>query len=123
MGWFKRDLGKAGEDAACTYLRRRGYRILQRNYACPLGEIDVICYHHGCIIFVEVKTRRGDLASDPEDNITFTKRRQVERAAKAWLALHREPECAYRFDAVSVVMPKEEKPRVRHIVEAFVPGE
>lgn len=115
-------MGRRGEDAACKYLRRRGYNILTRNFVCPAGEIDIICYHGDCIVFVEVKTLCDDAAGDPEDRITPGKQRRIERVAKAWLAAHRDPDCAYRFDAVSVVSPPDGKPRVRHVIEAFGPS-
>ncbi len=103
MSWFRRDLGRLGEKAACKYLRRLGYQILERNYVCPSGEMDVICYDKDCIVFVEVKTLSDDALSDPEDKITTTKQRQVERVARAWLAAHREPDCAYEEEYISWV--------------------
>lgn len=118
----RKDLGKRGEETARKHLQRNGYKILARNYSCPVGEIDLIGYKDGCIVFVEVKTRAEDAAGDPEENITPGKRRRLERAAQAWLAFHGQPECAYRFDAVSVILPADGEPRVRHIVEAFVPA-
>jgi len=54
-----RELGAAGEEAACSFLRRRGYRIMDRNYRCPFGEIDVIARRGGLTVFCEVKTRSG----------------------------------------------------------------
>ncbi|MFQ5429884.1 MAG: YraN family protein [Phycisphaerae bacterium] len=119
MTLLRKDIGRAGERAACRYLRRRGYRLLERNFTCSAGEIDLVCYGDGCIVFVEVKTLTDDAEADPEDKITPTKQRQVARAARVWLAEHREPECAYRFDAVSVVLPRKGRPRIRHIAEAF----
>ena len=119
---FRKELGNAGEGAACKYLKKRGYRILQRNFTCPTGELDIICLDRGCIVFVEVKTLSDDAAGDPEDNITATKRHRLERAAKSWLAKHREPDGAYRFDSVSVVMTQPSRSRIRHIIDAFDPS-
>jgi len=122
LSWFRRDLGRSGETAACKYLRRLGYQILERNYVCPSGEIDIICYDMDCVVFVEVKTLSDDALSDPEDKITAGKQHQLERVARAWLAAHREPDCAYRFDAVSIVQSSGGQPSVRHLIEAFVPS-
>lgn len=119
---FSKELGRIGEDAAAVFLRRAGYRILKRNFTCPTGELDIICHHQGTLVFVEVKTRRDDALGDPEENITPAKQRQLERVARAWLATHGEPDCTYRFDAVSVVLPEKGETRVRHIVEAFIPS-
>jgi len=118
----KQQLGAAGEKLAGKYLRRLGYKILDRNFSCPLGEIDLICYHDACIVFVEVKTLSDDAAGDPEDRITPGKQRRLARAARWWIETRRRPECAYRFDAVSVVLGADGQPKVRHIVEAFVPS-
>jgi putative endonuclease len=114
-------LGAAGEKLASDFLRKAGYKILARNYVCPNGEIDLICFGDNAIVFVEVKTRADDDAADPEANITPAKQKQMERAARQWLSSHRQPDCAWRFDAVSVVMPPTAEPRVRHIIEAFIP--
>jgi putative endonuclease len=115
-------LGKAGEQAACRFLKGLGYHLLARNFGCPSGEIDLICREADCIVFVEVKTRSDDSPADPEANITTGKQRRMERVAKVWLARHRWPDCAYRFDAVSVIMPSIGEARVRHIREAFLPS-
>ena len=121
MSFFRKKLGRVGERAAARHLKSNGYRILARNFACPVGELDLVCYHDGAIVFVEVKTRQHDTSTDPEENITRAKRRKLELTARAWLASHREPDCAYRFDAVSVIVPADGETRVRHIVDAFEP--
>ena len=122
VGTDAKRLGQVGEQAAADYLRRAGYRVLARNYSCGAGELDLICRREDCLIFVEVKTRAADAPADPEETITRFKQRQLERVARAWLAAHGEPDCAYRFDAVSVVMSAQGEPRVRHIIDAFVPS-
>jgi putative endonuclease len=114
-------LGQAGEETARRFLKGSGYQILARNFRCPVGEIDLICREAKSIVFVEVKTRSDDALADPETNINPSKQRRMERAAKVWLSEHRWPDCAYRFDAVSVIMPLVGEARVRHIREAFVP--
>jgi putative endonuclease len=116
-----RQLGALGESAAVKFLKQSGHTILARNYVCPVGELDIISFHHGCIVFVEVKTLSDDAAGDPEEHITPAKQRQLHRVARQWLAARRQPDCAYRFDAISVVVPPQGEPRVRHIVEAFIP--
>ena len=109
----KKKLGAFGEAAAAKFLKKSGHTILARNYACPLGEIDLICFHKGCIIFVEVKTLSDDFASDPEEHINPAKQRKLHKIARHWLAAKRQPDCAYRFDAVSVIVPPVGEPRVR----------
>lgn len=116
-----RKLGAAGEKAAVRYLKRNGYKVLARNYVCPLGELDVICLGDDGIVFVEVKTRTHELDADPEENIDARKRRKLMQVARYWLREHREPQCAYRFDALSVIIPDRGDPTVRHVQEAFEP--
>jgi putative endonuclease len=115
-------LGQAGEKIARRYLKKQGFRILAANYDCPAGEIDLIGFREGSIVFFEVKSRASDAAAPPEENITPAKRRQMEKTSRYWLAANRHPDCAYRFDAISVVIPPEGEPTVRHIIEAFTPS-
>lgn len=117
----KVDVGKAGEEIARQFLKSSGFRILARNYSCPAGEIDLVCCDQESVIFVEVKTRTDDSPADPEANVTPAKQRHLTRAAEFWLAKHRWPERAYRFDVVTVIMPEGGEPQVRHICEAFLP--
>lgn len=114
-------LGEGGERLAADFLKRDGIKILSRNYSCDFGEIDLIGLHRDTIIFFEVKTRRSDEAADPEQSIGAHKQRKLQLVAKHWLAQHKQPNAAYRFDAISVVWPEQGKPEIRHIVEAFVP--
>lgn len=114
-------LGSAGERAAERHLKSRGMKIVARNYKCPAGELDLICADDNTIVFVEVKTLMSDADADPENKINATKQRKLEAVARYWLRAHGEPEAAYRYDAISVVM-NDGKPVVRHIEEAFVPG-
>jgi putative endonuclease len=115
-------LGQSGEKIARRHLKKQGYRILAANYECAAGEIDLIGFREGCIVFFEVKSRASDAAAPPEENITPAKRRQMEKTARYWLAANRHPDCAYRFDAISVVIPPQGEPAIRHIVEAFTPA-
>lgn len=117
--WNRKELGDAGETLACKFLKKSGYRILARNYKCPAGEIDIICSADGVIAFVEVKTRADDSHAAPENNIRSVKKRHIERTARFWIAQNGQPDTAYRFDAISIVMPEAGDPIVRHIVDAF----
>lgn len=115
-------LGTQGESAAVQFLKANGYQVLSRNFACPLGEIDLICHGEGAIVFVEVKTLTDDSAADPEGKVNRTKQRKMKMTADFWLQKHRHPNCAYRFDVVSVLLAGDGKPRIRHIPEAFIPA-
>ena len=115
------NLGAAGEKAAAKYLRRRGYRIVARNYRCRGGEIDLIALDADTIVFVEVKTRREDLAADPEVNVAYHKQKRITRAARYYLMEKGAQDRPGRFDVVAVVWPEAGKPSVEHFIDAFGP--
>jgi putative endonuclease len=98
-------LGRAGERVALEHYQRLGFRLLDRNYRTPAGELDLILYDGDTIVFAEVKTRRAG-GLDPIDSIGPTKQRQVRRLAAAWLAgPPRRPRAReLRFDAVGIVI-------------------
>lgn len=98
-----RELGQAGEELAANFLAREGYRILQRNYRCPAGEIDIIAELHDTIRFVEVKTRSSSGLFAPEDAVDRAKRAHIRAAARHYLAGYRDPSPA-AFDVVSIVL-------------------
>jgi putative endonuclease len=95
-------LGAEGERAAEHHLRRQGYAILERNYRCRAGEIDLIALHAGVVVFVEVKTRTGAEAGTPLEAVTRHKQRQIARAAQYYLSTHRLDHRDVRFDVVAV---------------------
>lgn len=114
-------LGPLGEKIAGRALTDAGCRILARNFRIEGGEIDLIVEDGDAIVFVEVKTRHADDLADPEQNVNAPKQRRMMKAARVWLEQHRYPQSAYRFDVVAVVVPPDGPPRVRRIVEAFIP--
>jgi len=112
-------LGRQGEDLAADYLRRLRYRILERNYRCRCGEVDIVARQGSTIVFVEVKTRRSDLYGSPAQSVTPFKQRQISRAAQTWLAVNRLAEAAARFDVVAIRIHEGKSPEIEHIVNAF----
>jgi len=98
----RRSLGDAGERAAEAFLRRRGYAIVERNFRCPLGEIDLIALDRGMIVFVEVKTRGSGAFGSPAESIGWHKRQRLRRAAETWLGRKRLHDRPARFDVVEV---------------------
>ncbi len=113
-------LGDRGERCAARWLRRRGYRILERKYSLGRDEADLIALDPDgrTVVIVEVKTRSTD-EPGPETGIDHKKRYRLGRLAER---LGRQPRFAgrpLRFDAVAIVWPKEGRPQVRHYVDAF----
>ena len=70
---YKQDIGSLGEDAAAVYLKEKGYNVIQRNFRCKTGEIDIICVKDGCTVFVEVKTRKNSLYGSAAEFVNYYK--------------------------------------------------
>ena len=95
--------GKAGEELAAAFLAEKGLRIVERNFSCTSGEIDLICEDAGTIVFVEVKTRSGDVRGEPGEAIGPAKKKRLIKAGTLYLSRHRAWSRPCRFDLVSVL--------------------
>ncbi len=115
----RRSVGKAGEDAAVDFLKKKGYRIIERNVRCRRGEIDVVARDAETICFVEVRTRR-DVATHalPLESVDARKRRRLAGLAAFYLQRRGWSERRVRFDVVSVVM-EEGRSRIALVQNAF----
>ena len=117
----KKLLGAFGEDTACTYLKRRGWRILERNFSCRAGEIDIVARRGRYIAFVEVKLRKNADFAQAKEFVTAAKQRRVITAAELWLAKN-PTGLQPRFDVVEVYAPEglqTKKPEIHHIEDAY----
>lgn len=93
--------GHLGEDYAAKYLEQNGYRIICRNYKTKIAEVDIIAVDHGCLCFVEVKTRKTKAFGTGADAVNFSKRHKIILGAQSYLAT-RPPYSEARFDVVEV---------------------
>jgi len=84
----KDEFGRAGEERAAQHLRARGYEILERNWRCSQGEIDIVAVHDDLLCVIEVKTRRSDRFGHPFEAVDERKRRRLWRLAFAWADAH-----------------------------------
>jgi len=119
----KKALGNFGEDQAAQYLRRKGYKILARNFRCRMGEIDIIACKGNFVAFVEVKMRKNDSFAAAREFVTVTKQRRIVSTASIWLASNLS-ELQPRFDVIEVYssdMGKAGKIQINHIEDAFIP--
>jgi len=95
-------IGKKGEDEALKVLKKNGYRIIERNYRCRYGEVDIIAQDGDTMVFVEVKTRGSDRFGPPQQSVDLRKQRHIISVSQTYLA-HRGPaDCPVRFDVVSI---------------------
>lgn len=98
------DTGRKGEEIACRHLRDQGYVILERNYRCPSGEMDIIARQGGALVFVEVRSRRSDHFGEPLDSVGPLKQRKLSRIALSYIQKHRLEGRPARFDVLGVKM-------------------
>jgi len=113
-------LGIHGENLACRFLRKNGYKILSRNFKGRTGgEIDVVCRHRDTLVFVEVKTRTREDFGRPLDAVGREKRNRISRGGLAWLRLLGDPDILFRFDVVEVIIAEGAKPRLEILENAF----
>ncbi len=119
----RQGLGRTGEHMAEEALLRRGYRILERNFRCRYGEIDLVAEDVSDLVFVEVKTRRGASYGTPEEAVTTRKQRKLVELAFYYLDLHACSDRSWRIDVVAVQFSqtgKFEAIRIhQHAVSAF----
>lgn len=98
----KQARGRWGEDLAARHYRRLGYRILDRNWTSPSGELDLVVERDGLIVFSEVKARRSDRYGPAAAAVGPEKQRRIRRLATEWLAVNRPVRVGLRFDVVAV---------------------
>ena len=114
------ELCKKGEALAGKILKKKGYKILKRNYVSKYGEIDIVAYDRGIICFVEVKTRRSENYGPPELAVTKEKRKRIVRTALNYLTINNIEDTDCRFDVVSILYKEDvNKPDIELLESAF----
>ena len=118
MANTKQLLGREGEKIAERYLKKKGYKLVERNYRCLSGEVDLIVLDRRVIVFVEVKTRSDDRFGTPFEAVEARKQRKMIRAAQFFLHAKGLQQREARFDVVGISWPGRQ-PVVEHIENAF----
>jgi len=118
MSAARQAFGELGERIAERWLRRSGWRIIQRRFRSGRRDIDLVAERDGTVAFVEVKARRGDRFGQPVEAVNWRKQRELARSAKVWIDRHGRPAEAYRFDVIGVLVANQ-RVRVRHVKNAF----
>ena len=114
----KKEIGSWGEQQAARYLRRKGYRILARNFSCRFGEIDLIAADRAYLVFVEVKVRKTADYGAAREFVTLGKQRRMIRTAEYYLAV-RPTTLQPRFDVVEIYGSEGAVRELNHIENAF----
>ena len=113
-----KELGKKGEEVAFRFLKKNGYRILERNYVCKLGEIDIIAKEKDTLAFIEVKTRTSTLFGPPQLAVTHSKQMQLSKAALYFLKEKRMENVKARFDVMAILLEQTGE-KIELIKDAF----
>ena len=113
------ELGQRGERIAARYLTDRGLRLLDRNWRCREGELDIVARDGDAIVFCEVKTRREVGFGHPVEAVTPAKQRRLRLLAHRWLSAHEEHAPDLRFDVVGVLVQAGRPAVVTHLPAAF----
>ena len=117
MSLFRKLLGREGEDRAEAFLKKRGYRILERNYRTKSGELDLIALDRDTVVFIEVKTRTSDAYGAPELAVTARKQQRMIKAAFGYINRKKLHQVPCRFDVVAICEASEKE--IAHIRNAF----
>jgi putative endonuclease len=112
----RRVLGAYGEQLAARYLEDRGLQVLDRNWRCAHGEVDLVARDGDCLVFCEVKTRRSERFGAPVEAVTRHKETRLRRLASAWLQEHEVRGGRVRIDVIGVLRPVTGPARVRHVM-------
>ncbi|MBZ9608310.1 YraN family protein [Clostridium estertheticum] len=120
MKTFNKDIGALGEDISENYLKNIGYRILDKNFRCKCGEIDLIAINKGYICFVEVKTRYGINYGTPAESVTSSKQKKIYKTAQVYISQKNIINYNFRFDVVEVMLNSDNNNfLINHIEDAF----
>jgi putative endonuclease len=115
----RQQVGRRGEDLACAELVRQGMEVVDRNWRCRQGEIDIVAAEPGergvTLVFCEVKCRTGTGFGHPLEAITFAKMRTLRQLAAMWLRQHPMAAARIRVDAIGVVMVPGREPSLTHV--------
>jgi putative endonuclease len=105
--------------AACGFLQVRGYKILEKNYRCKLGEIDVIARRRGRLAFVEIKTRTSAQFGTPQEAVDCPKQEKIFKVAQWYMKEKKLEQQPIAFDVVAVLWKEGQPPEIHLITDAF----
>jgi putative endonuclease len=100
----KKELGKKGEEKALRFLKKRGYCIIEKNYVCKMGEMDLIAKEKDTLVFIEVKTRTSTEFGPPQLAVNSSKQRQLSKVALYFLKEKKLEDVKARFDVVAILL-------------------
>lgn len=117
----QQEIGNRGEKLAAEYLQHKGYDILTLNWRYKRAEVDIIARDGEVVVFVEVKTRSYNLFGPPDLAVNYKKESLLTSAAHVWIEEHQH-EGEIRFDVISILIEKNNIPKINHLEDAFFWG-
>lgn len=108
-------VGRYGEDVAAAHVEARGWRVLDRNWRCRLGELDLVGMEGDVLVVVEVKTRRSTAYGTPAEAVTWRKLARIRRLAAQWLTEHDVRAASVRVDVIAILLPRSGAAQVEHL--------
>jgi len=118
--WWRRWFGTRSEQAASRFLKRLGYRIVARNYTCPLGELDLVALDNGSLVFVEVRSTGAEDPAQAAASVDYNKQKRLTKLAVHFLKAKKLLDRPARFDVLAVSWPANRKePAIVHYQNAF----
>lgn len=113
----KKDTGNLGEKLAANFLRKKGYNIIETNYRCKQGEIDIVAHKKESLIFVEVRTKTGNDFGIPEESVTSSKKEKLIAAAFNYLTERHKHNLIWRIDFIAVDLDSKGKVKRIELIE------
>ena len=119
----RRNTGILGEKLASDFLKKRKYKIIETNYRCPQGEIDIVARHEDSLVFIEVRTKTGTGFGTPAESVTRVKKERIINASLHYRQTHPGLPEQWRIDFVAVELTPEGKPPKIELIENAVGGD
>lgn len=116
---MKNQIGLRGEALAVDYLKNKNYVIIEQNWRCRLGEIDIVVRDESVLVFCEVKTRRAESTQVARVNITESKREKMITAAQYYLNEHDLDDAIWRIDAIGIAIPRDGRAIIDHVEDVL----
>lgn len=111
--------GAFGESLATEYLSEKGYKVLERNFSCRIGEVDIIAMQEDTVAFIEVKTRSSEKFGLPSEAVSLTKQNRIVKTALYYMQRNKLLDYMCRFDVIEIIVNPENKSRINLIKDAF----
>ena len=118
----RQQVGRLGERLALGHLKKRGYRILDRNFRCRRGEIDIVATQKDYLVFVEVRTKTTLAFGTPEESITQAKKDNIIATALTYISEHQKLPALWRIDVVAIELDQKGRSKRIEIIENAVGG-